>query len=71
MTEKLDADKPENEVIKASAEKKVEVVTPAKTPKAEKTPKKPLSLLAVLALFLVLLSFVAIAGLGWKGVELI
>ena len=55
MTEKLDADKPENEVIKASAEKKVEVVTPAKTPKAEKTPKKPLSLLAVLALFLVLL----------------
>jgi uroporphyrin-3 C-methyltransferase len=71
VTEKLDADKPENEVIKASAEKKVEVVTPAKTPKAEKTPKKPLSLLAVLALFLVLLSFVAIAGLGWKGVELI
>ena len=72
VTEKLDTDQPENDAVKTSAEKNVEVVAkPAKTKKAEKAPKKPISLLAVLALFLVLLSFVAIAGLAWKGVELI
>jgi len=43
------------------------VPAPSKAPK----PKKPLSLLAVLALILVSLAFIAIAGLSWKGVELI
>jgi uroporphyrin-3 C-methyltransferase len=71
VTEKLDTDQPKNEAVKASAEPQVEVAKVAKAKNVAKAPKKPLSLLAVLALFLVLLSFVAIAGLGWKGVELI
>jgi len=71
VTEKLDEDQPKKEAVKASAEHKVEVIKSTKTKAVEKSPKKPISFLAVLSLFLVLLSFVAIAGLAWKGFELI
>lgn len=67
MTEQH-ADQPTNEAVKTHTESKHTV---PKATNAQKPAKKPISLLAVLALFLVLLAFVAIAGLAWKGVEFI
>lgn len=75
MTEQLDADQPSNEIVNAEAETTKDKATNDKVantkPSQVKAPKKPTSLLAMLALFLVLLAFVAIAGLAWKGFEFI
>ncbi len=73
MTEQLEENQPTNKVVEASIDTKAETSAEAKKEpsKTPKSPKKSISWLAVLALFLVLLAFVAIAGLAWKGIELI
>lgn len=70
MTEQLDADQPKSEVMKTHAEAKKEKAASSEASQV-KAPKQSPSLLAIIALCLVLLAFVAIAGLGWKGFEFI